>query len=361
MTDMTMVSNLSQAWRRAVAAGKVCVEFPLEAAIAGVGESGETIVAGVRLADGRCEFFARNRTTGHEIAQPTLEKPLPGTDFSVRFNRGRAWRPGAKRRQPGRQPEISSAWYDCRFDCQVATGPNSGNSLLARDPLARVELPNSYWHGYYNAFPIEAAGHFLWVPVRPLGAIPHHPQRLTHSFLEDALALAKMSANTLFFYNSLHAGASVNHIHLQSLAISQKLALERAIARGGLTWYGSAGIPDSYPATALVFRQDAGVDDIFPFVDRLQARTEPIPFNLACLPEGVCLLPRNIESEVLVELPGDVFGAMEMLGMPVVSSRANYDFFDAAPQVLTALYERASLPRSQLLALLELEKTPSSG
>lgn len=357
MAERAIAPELTRAWRRAVSGGKICWEVLLEGEVAGVGGAGNIVVCGVRLATegDRCEFFACNQTTGREIPNPVVEKPIPGTDFVVQFNRGRAWRPGVKGRQPGRQAEISGAWQDCRFDCQRPAGPVSGNSLLARDPLLRVELPNGYWHAYHNIAPFEPEGHCIWVPARQEGArtvLPHHPQHLTREFLADLLSIRAMGAPLLFFFNSLHGGASVNHIHAQSVAYRQPLALERAIAASELVWHGDVGLLEGYPARVLVFDGNITVDRLFPYIDRLQTHDEPIPFNLLLLKDWIGIAPRNIDNEVLSELPGEILGAMGIAGKLIATHPETYIFFDAGLDVLNAICENVCLPRWQVAELL---------
>jgi len=354
VTEIRIAWNLSRAWRRAARDRKIRFEFTLDTAIDGVGRGGDCIVCGVEpIASGdRCQYFARNETTGSEIQNPVVEKAIPSTDFLVQFNRGRSWRPGAGGRQPGRQPEISGAWQDCRFDCQMPTGPNSRNSLLLRDPLMQVELDHWRWNAYHNLVPFEAEGHFLWVPVRQQGwqmTIPHYRQHLTREFLADFLQLGVIGSNMLFFFNSLHAGASVNHIHFQSVAYTQTLPLERAIATSERVRYGPASLLKDYPAVALVFPSDIGIDELFPYIYRLQRSEPPIPFNLLLIGDWVGIFPRNLDHEILPEMAGGAISAMEMAGKFITSNPANYDFLiGASLQAIAALYARASLPQPQL-------------
>ena len=364
MAEIQIAWNLSRAWRRAARDRRIRFEFALDAAIDSVGRSGDSIVCGIEPAavGDRCQYFARNETTGSKIPNPVIEKTIPGTDFIVQFNRGRSWRPGASVRQPGRQPEISGAWQDCRFDCQVSSGPNSRNSLLLRDPLAQIELAHWRWNAYHNLVPFEAEGHFLWIPIRQQGlraTMPHYRQYLTREFLADFLHLGTVSSNMLFFFNSLHAGASVNHIHFQSVAYTQTFPLERAIATSKRIHYSPASLLKDYPARALIFPGDIGIDDIFPYIDRLQRSEPPIPFNLLLLGDWVGIFPRNLDNEILPEMAGGAISAMEMAGKFITSNLATYNFLaNADLKTLAALYAQACLPQSQLEAWLGLSASP---
>lgn len=357
MTDIQIAWNLSQAWRNAARDRQICFEFFLDRDLNDIGRTGDKILCGVEPEGDRCRYFARNQTTHCEIPNPVIEKTIPGTDVRMQFNRGRAWRPGARTRQPGRQPEISGAWQDCRFDCQIPTGPNSGNSLLVRDPLLQVQLAHWRWNAYHNLAPFESEGHFIWIPVRQQGlqaTMPHYPQQLTCEFLADFLHLGSIGSQMLYFFNSLHAGASVNHIHLQSIAYTDVLPLERAIASAKLVWRGCVALLRDYFVNALIFRRDVGITYIFPYIDRLQRRDDPVPFNLLLLQDWVCLVPRNIDNEVISELPRGALGSLEMAGKFIAADPDTYNFADADPSILDEVYQKVSLSWPELEALFDL-------
>ncbi|MEO0948717.1 MAG: hypothetical protein AAFY11_11355 [Cyanobacteria bacterium J06641_5] len=178
---------------------------------------------------------------------------------------------------------------------------------------------------------------------------------MTREFLADFLQLGIISPDMLFFFNSLHAGASVNHIHFQSVARTQMLPLERAIAASECICYGPASLLKDYPARTAIFPRDIGIEELFPYIDRLQRSEPPTPFNLLSLGDWVGVLPRNLDNEILAEMSGGAMSAMEMAGKFITSNSANYDFLVGADlKTLAALYAQASLPQPQLEAWLDL-------
>jgi len=233
--EMTVSQSLSQAWVRAIAEGKIVNEFPTnEDDPFGQWKQGDTIRFGLQLENGRPEYFAKNVTASTDLKPTFIERTVGEMGFVIQFNGYRALRPGGKRPPIGKQSDFSG---DCRFFCH---DPSQNLSLLKRDPLIQVALPNWRWNAYYNATPFEQEGHILWIPVKvetTCTSLPHFPQELTSEFLEDILALFRNSRRAIIFFNSLHAGASVNHIHWQGVYHKQELAIERAavVSRGSVT------------------------------------------------------------------------------------------------------------------------------
>ena len=220
--DETAVAQdllLSNAWVKAVRDGKIVNEFKAL--------NGEKIQFGLALQNGRIEYYARNIETKSEIPTLVEEKMIGQSGFVIQFNGYRALKPGGKILSIGKQPDIPGNAASCRFYCQ---DPSRELSILKRDPFIQITLPNYKWNGYYNAVPFEKEGHFLWLPVftDKAEAISHIRQELSRTFLEDALALFRNSDRLMIFFNSLHAGASVNHIHLQAIFHKKALNIESA-------------------------------------------------------------------------------------------------------------------------------------
>jgi hypothetical protein len=320
---MEVTQDLSSAWQEAVASGRIANEF--EASLgdpAGRWSKGDRIRFGLAWTGAAIEYEARNLSTGTQIQAPVDERTIGPNGFVCQFNGYRALRPGGTSQRLGRQPDISPTPADCRFYCQ---DPKKSLSLLKRDPLLQVRLRHARWNSYYNATPFEKEGHFLWVPVVVDGAttvIPHFPQMLTAQFVEDLVLLFRHTTRTIVFFNSLHAGASVNHVHAQAVFHKQRLAIEDA----GTIEYKAFSILDGYPAQAICFRTNSEVSTIAACVDRLQARG--IPFNLILVGERIFLVPRNPEHEIVAEFPGGVLATMEIAGKIITVDRSAYESAD---------------------------------
>jgi hypothetical protein len=339
---MNVTRELSSAWREAVASGSIANEF--EASLddpAGRWLRGDRIRFGLVWTGDAIEYNARNLRTNTQIEASVREKTIGSNGFLCQFNGYRALRPGGASRKLGRQPDISPEPADCRFYCQ---DPGKNLSLLKRNPLLQVSLRHGSWNSYYNATPFEKEGHFLWIPVIVDGAttvIPHFPQMLTRDFVEDLVELSRYSTGTIVFFNSLHAGASVNHIHAQAVVHERRLAIEDARTID----YKGFCILDHYPAQAICFQRDSDVSTIASCVERLQV--DAIPYNLILLGERIFLVPRNSDQEIVSEFPGGVLATMEIAGKIITANRDAYENFNATQ--IESAFQKVTLSARQLI------------
>jgi hypothetical protein len=310
---------LYSAWHQAIASHQLINEFeasdddPERRWV-----KGDVIVFGLKPKEGQPTYYAENRTQKQEIYGAVEEKLISDVNFTCQFNGYRALRPGGHRRSVGRQPSISEAPDQCRFYCQNHAHPLS---LLIRAPLLHVPLQHFTWNAYYNAAPIEPEGHFLWIPISldaPPNTLPHFPQRLTWPILDDSIRLFQCFKDTLLFFNSPHAGASVNHIHFQAMYHKHTLAAETC----SLVQQGDYALLDGYPAHALVFTKETPSTVIFEWVNRFQQKA--IPFNLMMVGQRIILIPRDINHEIVSEFPGNGLAALGMCGRIVTVDRFAY-------------------------------------
>ena len=150
-------------------------------------------------------------------------------------------------------------------------------------------------------------------------ALTHHPQVLTRAWVEDLVQLFLKTSKIIIFFNSLHAGASVNHIHAQAVVHTNELAIESA----RMLAYKGFSILDRYPAQALCFGRDSDVGTIAAIIERLHESC--IPFNLIMLGERIILIPRNREHEIVSEFPGGVLATLEAAGKIMTGDRSAYE------------------------------------
>ena len=276
---MFIQQDLSRLWRDTVANGSIANRFS--------GSDGRPVEIGLRLVGDRIEHYAKHVDTGELIGARIEERLLSGSDFSIEWNQYRALKPHIRVRKPGPQPDISPDVASCHFACQ---DPEHPLSVLKREPLLQLALPRAKWVAFYNAVPVEAQGHFLWVPVQSNGArneYPHELQVLDEASVEDFVALAHASSGTATLYNSLHAGASVNHIHFHSVHEGRTGPLIRAAVKA----FGAYHLLWDYPATGLVFDADPSCKRLWGVIDILQRNG--IPLNLIAVDKRVFVFPRN--------------------------------------------------------------------
>ncbi len=334
--------SLSNAWQEAVESGKIVNKFEAsDDDLEGRWSKGDRVAFGLTSTSGGIDYFARNLRTAMQIGASVDKRKVDGTGFVCQFNGYRALRPGGAGQGLGRQPDVHAGSAECRFGCQ---DPKKALSLLRRDPLLQVRLHRFRWNAYYNAAPFEKEGHFLWVPVVVDGTttiLPHFPQELTQEILEDILLLFHRTTQTIVFFNSLHAGASVDHVHVQAVFHKDRLAIEDARTAS----YRGFTILDGYPAEGLVFSADSKVADICGCVNRLQSGG--IPFNLMLLGSRVVLVPRNSTKEIVAEFPGGVLGTMELAGKIITVDRNAYE--RANQSEIETAFAKVTLPARQLI------------
>lgn len=272
---------------------------------------GTSIKAWLTMVNGEPKPFAQI-VGGDELNVRIVPRPVGG--FIILLSDLRSIRPGAVTNPPiGRQPEfVSPGEKGCKFECAQVVTPLS---LLRRVPLMEVKLKNGDYAVLPNAAFFDPRGHVLLVPIEKAEGerkYPHRPQWMTLADLEDLFWFQELNPDQLGFFNSIHAGATVDHIHAQSVYHGEQLAIEKASTNR----HGEVMIlGEDYPARGLVFDRHEAPVNVYKYVDRLQRRG--IPFNLIVTGEKIFLIPRDRYHEVLAQFPTGVLASMEMAGKAI--------------------------------------------
>lgn len=152
--------------------------------------------------------------------------------------------------------------YDAEHDSLV-----TGHLRLQLRPrVAQVSVAASrrLWDVYHNVSPCDPRGHFLVLPT--IDSRPNwRRQSLTMEDCIDFVWLAmcsETSSDLLLCFNSVRAGASQNHIHLQAwpappIGLTEPYAVQTASVRTGVQPVAEAGFEMAlldYPVAALRFR-----------------------------------------------------------------------------------------------------------
>lgn len=322
---MTMTNDLSDYWERDVKDGKFHRTFTADTPNPQLNiEREDRISFGVTYREGRCRYFAQNLTRDCAIDPGIQEKKIPDTEIIAQYNGFRALRvpPPQSSETALHMRQRRQKADDCPFGCQ---NMNDSRSLHNRDPVTQIRTPNGRWNAYYNFAPFESEGHFIWVPAHVRGTqtiLDHKDQRLTRAYAEDLCFLYGQSTGQIFFYNSFGAGASVNHIHFQSVAQRHKLAVEYA----RVSQHGAFSTLQNYPARCLVFDSNTNPDELFSYIWRLE--DGEIPFNLVLVRNRLHLFvrdPRTVEAKTIPGLLNRNIASMELAGKFITDSRAVYD------------------------------------
>jgi hypothetical protein len=257
------------------------------------------------------EHYADDAKTGACLMRGIRERPLEHSGFTIRWNPYRSLKP-----QAGRNEEGFPSNNNCLFACE---SPSHPLSLLARRVSLQATLKNFDWAATPNAFPVEQRGHFLWVPITrhgPANTFPHMPQMLSLPLVQDFLSLARSSKNSITFFNSMHAGASVDHLHFQSVYHAAPTALQQA----GTISAGSRILLEAYPASGVVYQTHNSASAIWDDVRKLQNRG--IPLNLIHAGGLSYLIPRDPACEMVEEFPNAVLASMELSGTAITTDEA---------------------------------------
>ncbi len=332
---MRLSIDLNDAWRRLVARGAMRNTF--------TDASGRGIEAGVRLGPDGPESYATAVDTGEAACEPA-ERTRFASGMELLYNPVARLKPHTPPATAGRQADIAAGPDACPLACQ---DPDNPLSILRRASLAEIPCPNGPWRAYPNVAPWEARGLAIWIPgpadpaVRTL---PHTPQVLRQDSLEDFVAIARAAGGMTTFFNSLHGGASANHLHFQAVYYDQPLAVESANRR----LQGRYTVLDGYPASGLFFPADVPPEELWKAVAALQA--EEYPFNLIALASGIYLFARDPRHEVLEDFPGRAFGAINLAGLFITSDPEERQRVSDA--TIASAYRRLTMDTGALLELL---------
>lgn len=333
---MTLEQDLSGIWECMASNGQIRNRFK--------DLNGEQLEAGIRMTEEGPRHYAINVETNEERGWRVVERPLESSDFILQWNPYRALKPQGNVIGLARRPAYSPDAADCLFGCQDSSDPLS---LLQRHAPIQTTLCNFQWAALANALPVESRGHFLWIPVLTVGIVtsyPHWLQVLTLPLLHDFLSLGTCSFNLITYFNSLHAGASVNHIHFQSVYCDT----QPAIAKAAVNSTGGRNLLVDYPACALVYEQGTPAEAIWRDVTQLQQRN--VPLNLITVERRTFLFARNMAHARVDEFPDAILAGMELSGKAITSRR---DFFQQADRMTieTAL-RKSTLTSEELLQVL---------
>ncbi len=329
------IINLTSAWNDFVGKGFVKNIF--------TDKQGRKVEAGARLGKNGAEPYAIDADTKQDVCQPPQFIQL-ANKMEILFNHAGALKPHTPPVGAGRQPDLPTSVTDCTLKCQEANNPLS---VLNREFLVEVAVANKRWRAYPNVAPWEARGVAIWlvcVTEQNKVSLPHTTQALNFEDVEDFLEIAKACQGWITFFNSLHAGASANHLHFQSVYLDHKLAVESAPT----VKMGEYNFLKDYPASGLVFPKNVSAEELWQAIKKIQ--NSSYPFNLIALASKIYLFVRNIQNEALPEFPGRVFSGINLAGLfistdPEELKRVN-------EQVISTAYAKMTVGGEELGRLL---------
>ena len=333
---MIIRQDLAAAWKQAVRAGQISNRFK--------DWQGRSVEVGIRIGVNGPEHYALDLKKGTEIGAEVVQRDIEGATLSVQWNQFRALKPQVRPKGLGRQTDYPPDAKECFFACQ---DPSNPLSLLRRRTSVHLSLPNYQWAAVYNAFPVEKDGHFMWLPISADGSVvayPHHLQALTEPLFIDFLELGRAGTDTLTLFNSLHAGASVNHIHYHTVARKGGVPLDSASTKST----GHRRILDGYPASGVAYDEPITPRSAWLDIDKLQR--QEIPLNLIYTKNRLHLFARNIDNEMIEEFPGGVMACMELSGRLITTEEPFYR--NADRDLIQRAFSKITLGPEELLRAL---------
>lgn len=232
------------------------------------------------------------------------ETRLVGADataWQVSYNQLRSFRPG--RMSAGQSFVLETAFNDNGFHFDKA--------FLKKEVFLEGEWNHKSVSLLYNKFPFIDYHGLLVIDKHK-----HLNQYLTQEMLSYIFALQNQVQNSVkkigIAYNSIGAGASVNHLHFQIFIPSQMLSLFSP------EWQHNGGIRQ-YPAYCLLFNN---ADDCWLYVSQLHERN--IAYNLVFQQNKIYCLPRK-RPAISSEFNCSGFGWFEMAGGFTCFDKSGYD------------------------------------
>ncbi|MFO7542465.1 MAG: hypothetical protein R6W97_06595 [Thiobacillus sp.] len=224
--------------------------------------------------------------------------------WDVFFNPIRALRP----------PRASGQVFESLLRPFDPAGFHFNKPFLAKEILWEGELAGKSARILYNKFPF-ARLHGLLVP-EPSSQAPQCLSPELHGWAWEVCTASDVPGLCLG-YNSYGAGASVNHLHLQSFVQANPLPVHDAR-------FAHNGGSESYPLPCLRFSDPLTA---WLHLDELHQRNTP--YNLIYRKAELHLIPRVPQSSDRLTPANSSFGWGEMAGAVTLFSREAFEALDA--------------------------------
>ncbi|MFC1709930.1 nucleoside monophosphate kinase, partial [Candidatus Omnitrophota bacterium] len=341
--------NISSLWRDMVRAGKLATR------LINTQTGDEVEVALVLTEEGLVEYRAYNITKDEVIPDRMIEETIPGTNFEKLLNPYEGLLEKAKVRIPGRQPEMPPHEEKCGFSCTDDSNPRS---MLNREPVFEIKANGTIWRAYPKRVLMDKNGHLVLMPDIT-ESWNRRGQKTTFNYIKDVINIANRSRNISILFNSLHAGASINHIHFHLVYHGEVLAIEQAdFDEKFHTDRVKISISNGYETQVIMLEgkdEDALSTTAFGFINRLNKRN--IPHNIMVIKNRVYIMPRDIEHEVVEEFPRAI-GIRELCGKFVGFNKEMFD--KITKERISLAFKKLSLSRGKVLRLINAVATEQS-
>lgn len=246
--------------------------------------------------------FLKLMAIGFEHVQ-TVQSRQAG-DWQLFYNPIRALRP----------PRMSGAGFNTLLRPFETNGFHFNKPFLSKEILWQGELAGKPARILYNKFPF-ARLHGLLVP-EPEREQPQYLTPAMHSWAWDLCAQSDIPGFCVA-YNSLGAGASVNHLHFQSFVAGMPLPLHSPA-------FSHNGGHISYPLPCLRFES---MQEAWLWLDQLHQQSQP--YNLIYSANALHVIARAPQGSENVSSRCQGWGWSEMAGLFNLFSLDEFTHLDA--------------------------------
>lgn len=214
-----------------------------------------------------------------------------GVSYHLGYNQLRSFRPA----------RMSTVKDICLNTCFKQDAFHFDKAFLKKEIFAEGEYHGRQVSLLYNKFPFVRYHALLLVDKAR-----HNSQYLSKEYLDYVFHLQTSAQEQIpdlvITYNSLGAGASVNHLHFQVFLEDQALAVfSRKFAHNGG--------PEAYPASCCVF---TNIDDGWHHIQKHHAAN--VPYNLIFKDNRIFCLPRKVANKEFPEIDISTYGWSDMAG-----------------------------------------------
>lgn len=241
---------------------------------------------------------------GFHNLQPLQSKQINknSVPYRVNFNQLRSLR-------PARMSSLKKISLNTPFN---PDGFHFDKAFLKKEMFAEGDYKGHKISLLYNKFPFIDYHALLVVDKKQL-----HNQFLTKKYLDYIFQLQATTEpdipELVTAYNSIGAGASVNHLHFQLFLESRPLAIfSSSVVHNGGT--------ETYPANCQVFNS---TEKCWQYLQRLHDTNTP--YNLLFKNRTLFCLPRKIPSRELAQFNIASYGWSEMAGIFTLNNLTDFE------------------------------------
>ncbi len=213
------------------------------------------------------------------------------TTFQLNFNQLRSFR-------PARMSTVKDVRLNTAFN---QDGFHFDKAFLDKEMFAEGEFGGRHISLLYNKFPFVKY-HALLVVDKALRSNQYLSEEYLNYVIQLQTTAQLQTPELVITYNSLGAGASVNHLHFQVFLECQALPVfsSTLVHNGG---------SEQYPISCCVYTDAAKC-----WYDIQKLHTDNVPYNLLFKDQKIYCFPRKLSHQEFQDIDVSTYGWSEMAG-----------------------------------------------